>query len=1209
MSIWNLTSSGFGLHTSFEAPSSLQKAFFVDLVDAATLNKHIGVVSIHTHSLSLVSVDQLISADKAFTSAIRHVAVSPDRSTAFLIFDEFEFCELAILKHGGFGVQIQDYLSLHTASVETKLGICWIDSRTLALTYGGSSVLIHDLDSEESFPLSIPDTEEMRFDCCSFNASRSLLSVGTDTGHVLMWQSHRRSISDSGILSGEPTLAWKPIPKINLGGAVDHLSWGISDRFLIARRRGVLKIIGERSTLSAVGRELAVLQKSADCFTCSSLLDPTKKLDLFTSDAFRGLTVNKRFVAFRGSINVKVYEIAEDFKSSNLLSRHSAKCIAAYACSTGVLLVFSKLLEFRKHDGALQELIKLPADVETILTSAHMGSTVALLCPNKIISISLDKATPSIMRTVELKLALENLRDFKSFCVSSSSDSVAFISSSNLTIVHLKANIIQTATINSDTEHVEWDAVDDRLLVCYRALRPEVPSDIEVILFYTSPQTGIHLFERKPITGVRVFMGIRSPFLVLLHSTDLEVKSMTLFDSIEVNTEKITKAIHDFASLAASGNVKDATKFLKNLPERNLWWNLAQTCLSTRNLDLIILCFGHLGLVSALNDVAAINGSEDLKWATFAVHLGCVHEAEKILDDSKLYPAAIHLRHRMNRHDLAVQIAERHHGVALRSSCHQYARYHEEEGDLDRARVLYEQCDNASGEIPRMLLKNPRGLKSVIDRSDEREMKVWWARYMEVRGDFGAAFDYFTASHDAAGSVRSLLAQNRVDDAESVLENSKDTASLAAARFQLAEFYERTGDIQRALLHYDKAGCTHHALRMAKSHHLDADLMRLALRSPPLTQRDIAVYFQQRNQPEKALGLLIKSGDLHQVLEKMTEIRDEALMDQQVLPRVLSSGDSRLIEQCADIYYEYGNLERALDLFSRCNVSRFLKLLVTPTKKALKVTASHLDYLDRQSPAPTPAQFKHLASVLMTQKDFTTASKYYVKSGHLDHAVRALISGSEADDGVTTSLVSFIGALGPKDTDALTVAAEHLRSHPLLLSTPSLYMALVGVYSKLKQFESVMDLYRVLATDAIHQRGDYAQASRFLRDSLRAMPPTGVTTELIKCDLRDVEKFARVQELASSDTVLDSTPLLLLEIDALLSQAPTVPTDVAVDAKRQLLQRGDVYAFAIEFCADTNQMERAQAYFQKMKSEFDREHGSVVLGQFLDADLLARLGA
>lgn len=86
--------------------------------------------------------------------------------------------------------------------------------------------------------------------------------------------------------------------------------------------------------------------------------------------------------------------------------------------------------------------------------------------------------------------------------------------------------------------------------------------------------------------------------------------------------------------------------------------------------------------------------------------------------------------------------------------------------------------------------------------------------------------------------------------------------------FPYIRYLEGQSEIQEAIGYYALAKCYNHAIRLAKNFGLDSDLMPYALKcnSPPL-MIDVALYFENKGELEKAVQLYQRAGDIPKALD------------------------------------------------------------------------------------------------------------------------------------------------------------------------------------------------------------------------------------------------------------------------------------------------------------------------------------------------------
>jgi intraflagellar transport protein 140 len=77
-----------------------------------------------------------------------------------------------------------------------------------------------------------------------------------------------------------------------------------------------------------------------------------------------------------------------------------------------------------------------------------------------------------------------------------------------------------------------------------------------------------------------------------------------------------------------------------------------------------------------------------------------------------------------------------------------------------------------------------------------------------------------------------------------------------AASYYIGKEYERLKNWPSSIAYYSKAKCFSSAIKIAKEHGLDKELLQLALQSTPIHMNDIARYLQMKGENEKSLLLL-----------------------------------------------------------------------------------------------------------------------------------------------------------------------------------------------------------------------------------------------------------------------------------------------------------------------------------------------------------------
>merc|ERR1712072_933379 len=79
--------------------------------------------------------------------------------------------------------------------------------------------------------------------------------------------------------------------------------------------------------------------------------------------------------------------------------------------------------------------------------------------------------------------------------------------------------------------------------------------------------------------------------------------------------------------------------------------------------------------------------------------------------------------------------------------------------------------------------------------------------------------------------------------------------------------HESSGNVQEAINYFSRAGRYNHAIRLAKEHGLDRELVGFALQSTSTQMLETAEYFEKKGAFEKAVNLYQKGGNIPRALD------------------------------------------------------------------------------------------------------------------------------------------------------------------------------------------------------------------------------------------------------------------------------------------------------------------------------------------------------
>jgi len=127
-----------------------------------------------------------------------------------------------------------------------------------------------------------------------------------------------------------------------------------------------------------------------------------------------------------------------------------------------------------------------------------------------------------------------------------------------------------------------------------------------VSLFATSDH-GIVVQDVKPIADENCrLLGVHSPYIIILNSEkslDRSSKIMQLlmrdFEELGECDSITRKAVMDFSFHISVANMEEAFKAIKSIKNEAVWKSLAKMCVKTKQLNMALLCLGHMKQANA----------------------------------------------------------------------------------------------------------------------------------------------------------------------------------------------------------------------------------------------------------------------------------------------------------------------------------------------------------------------------------------------------------------------------------------------------------------------------------------------------------------------------------------------------------------------------------------------------------------------------------
>jgi intraflagellar transport protein 140 len=134
-----------------------------------------------------------------------------------------------------------------------------------------------------------------------------------------------------------------------------------------------------------------------------------------------------------------------------------------------------------------------------------------------------------------------------------------------------------------------------------------IQTSVMLVSLFTTTDHGIVVQDVKPIADENCrLLGVQSPHIIILNSEkSLDKNSKIIWllmrDFEELgNCDSITKkAVMDFSYHISVANMDEAFKAIKSIKNETVWKSLAKMCVKTKQLNMALLCLGHMKQASA----------------------------------------------------------------------------------------------------------------------------------------------------------------------------------------------------------------------------------------------------------------------------------------------------------------------------------------------------------------------------------------------------------------------------------------------------------------------------------------------------------------------------------------------------------------------------------------------------------------------------------
>lgn len=234
---------------------------------------------------------------------------------------------------------LSEHTKVKLSGKSSDVNVIWTYPSILAVNSGERIIRLWNLENGSNFVLSLDDSNFNEsseiLTCIAYDGIKSILSVGTSHGHVLIWKYK----PDNNVNNFEKQEeSWKLQPFIFVHGAVRMLNWGTSKRILGVLTATDIYILIEEKMCYHFRDNVIAVQNSARQLRLT-LLSTNTNIDLQIEVRVKAVFVNDSFVAISSGNQLLFYEISNENKSAKFVGSFNSKSqiVALYEHSAFVL--------------------------------------------------------------------------------------------------------------------------------------------------------------------------------------------------------------------------------------------------------------------------------------------------------------------------------------------------------------------------------------------------------------------------------------------------------------------------------------------------------------------------------------------------------------------------------------------------------------------------------------------------------------------------------------------------------------------------------------------------------------------------------------------------------------------------------------------------------------------------------------------------------
>uniref|UniRef100_A0A671LF64 Intraflagellar transport protein 140 homolog n=1 Tax=Sinocyclocheilus anshuiensis TaxID=1608454 RepID=A0A671LF64_9TELE len=1077
--------------------------------------------------------------------------------------------EISKVKLSGRGVQHAD--------------IVWTENGLLITASGEQHIRLWDVELDDHYALSLDESLGFEkgelLNCVSFCTSKQVLAAGTSRGRVALW--HMVTVSDQ---KGDTKIHWKLQTPAEVEGNISQLQWGSSSHLLAVCSSSCVVILSEHVLCSHYSQQIAAVQLTPTQLSLANFNTNTH-ITFHTDTHIRAVQVTKDMVAVWNGKYITVYEPS----GQTLHSTGSFQCEspALVVHEENIYTVEPNRVQIRTPQGTVKQLLAFSEAEGNPTQLSVCGSYLAVgtdTCHVRVFDLTRREAkamgvTKNLSELIPDLGALRSVKcNINVFCLDTLSHFDFFTGRPESSLAQ-----------SEDSQRYLCFCLCVKVYIKGFCLSWQ--EDVLVVTFFVTQEHGLLLQDSQPKPATLLsLLALDTPYYYYIcKGGDQVVSTPAAAPQVPSSPQMVVRrALRDFVGLESCekqtrdamlnfsfyltiGDMDEAFKAIKLIKSEAVWENMAWMCVKSCRLDVARVCLGNMGNARAAR---ALRNAEkepevEAQVAVLATQLGMLEDAERLYKScgrfdllNKFYQAA-------GQWQQAVETAETHDRIHLRTTYYSYAKHLEAMGDKNLALVYFEKSDTHRFEVPRMLMEDNLSLEIYINKMKDKDLYKWWGHYLESQSDMEAALHYYDLAQDYLSQVRVYCYLGNIQKASEI---ANETGNRAAS-YHVARQYEGQDEISQSVHFYTRAQAYNNAIRLCKENNLDEQLMNLALLSNPEDMMDTAMYYEEKGtHMDRAVMLYHKAGHVSKALELAFATEQFGAL-QLIAEDLNENSDPALLARCSDFFIKHAQYQKAVELLVAAK--KYHEALQLCLDQSLTITEDLAESLtvpkdsSHLSEAGRKELLEKIADCCMRQGNYHLATKKYTQAGNKIKAMRALLKSGDTD-----KIVFFAGVSRQKEI--YVMAANYLQSLDWR-NDPEIMKNIIGFYTKGRALDLLAGFYEACAEVEIDDYQNYEKAYGALTEACKCLTKAkGRSGDEADSKLLILtHKLGLVKRFIQARRMHEEDPVEAVRVcESLLEEKDLDPA----------VRVGDVYGFLVEHYCHHGNFQQAWSKIEDLRS-------------------------